>query len=698
MIKEEGREYFMIKIKGGNDVCGLFANFKRIINNYFSIRSNTSIIIVYNFITIILVFIFYPIVPTLLNYPPNNEEVSAALGTSNVLQYILLGIYICLVGTVFLIRAQGKLKNWEHLDKSNDADKERIRSIRRRTMNLPIYVFILQIAIVNLPVFIIGIIVTTLNDTPKMVVIKVLMMTISLFSLAAVSTYIFSRRIYKNILIKTYFGEPPEGRRLGLKKNIYMQILPMLVVAILFTSLIGYSRVISEKGNLMYNIYKEMLEGEINETDNIKGVDDAFGILKNVKFDDNEPLYFVKEPNGNITTSDGSILGGYYLYYISKPYNGDRMFDLNADTQGIVKTVYTDTGRWTLGLIFEVASDKTIMFFIVGFIALLLLNIIVLYYVVSSISNDISLVTEGLTDIASGELVDLDKKLPVTSNDEIGDLVIAFNKIQLREKEHIEEMEEQQEIITEQERLASLGQLIGGIAHNMRTPIMSIAGAIEGLRDLVAEYEESIGDKNVTEADHREIAREMTEWLDKMDPYCAYMSDILTAVKEQTVRHDEAEILEFSIYELTKRVELLMINELKRNCCVLKTDYRVDMSIKITGDISVLVQVINNLITNAIQAYDETGQEIEFAIKRDDNKIIFAVKDNGVGIPKEVQNRLFKEMVTTKGKKGTGLGLYISYSNIKARFKGNMWFESEEGKGTTFYISIPVSMSDFAHD
>ena len=58
---------------------------------------------------------------------------------------------------------------------------------------------------------------------------------------------------------------------------------------------------------------------------------------------------------------------------------------------------------------------------------------------------------------------------------------------------------------------------------------------------------------------------------------------------------------------------------------------------------------------------------------------------------KEVQSKLFKEMITTKGKNGTGLGLFMSYSNIKAHFNGNITFESEKGKGTIFSIIVPIS-------
>ena len=73
-----------------------------------------------------------------------------------------------------------------------------------------------------------------------------------------------------------------------------------------------------------------------------------------------------------------------------------------------------------------------------------------------------------------------------------------------------------------------------------------------------------------------------------------------------------------------------------------------------------------------------------------DNNLVISVRDYGSGIPKDVQERLFREMVTTKGKNGTGLGLFMSYSNIRAHFNGNMRFESEVGKGTRFDVILPV--------
>ena len=260
--------------------------------------------------------------------------------------------------------------------------------------------------------------------------------------------------------------------------------------------------------------------------------------------------------------------------------------------------------------------------------------------------------------------------------------------------QHIEDMEkikDTQETLMEAERLSSLGQLIGGIAHNLKTPIMSIAGAAEGLTDLVKEYDSSIDDPEVNSQDHHDIAKDMSEWIGKIKEYTEYMSDIITAVKGQAVTLSETENISFDIDELVKRVDILMKHELKNALIYMNVQMKAPKSTKIHGDINSLVQVINNMISNAIQAYNgKTEQNIDLILEKSGSNLIISVKDYGCGLPQKVQDKLFKEMITTKGKNGTGLGLYMSYSTIKAHFNGNITFESVEGKGTTFNIILPL--------
>ena len=280
---------------------------------------------------------------------------------------------------------------------------------------------------------------------------------------------------------------------------------------------------------------------------------------------------------------------------------------------------------------------------------------------------------------------------PINSEDNsLGTLVLLKDITQ--HKEDMETIRNNQDILMERERLASLGQLIGGIAHNLKTPIMSIAGATEALEELIAEYDESIDDPLVNSQDHHEIAKDMQSWIPKIRTHIEYMSDIITTVNGQAVALSQDEEESFTIGELVKRVNILMKHELKNAYLYLNVLMKTDEGLTLKGDVNNLVQVVNNMITNAIQAYNgERNKNIELEVNKKGNAVIFSVRDYAGGLPKEVQDKLFKEMVTTKGKNGTGLGLYMSYSNIKARFGGDITFEVDEGKGTTFNIIIPIN-------
>lgn len=269
-------------------------------------------------------------------------------------------------------------------------------------------------------------------------------------------------------------------------------------------------------------------------------------------------------------------------------------------------------------------------------------------------------------------------------------ILILFKDI-TQHKQDIQTIQNNQDMLMEKERLASLGQLIGGISHNLKTPIMSISGAAEGLTDLINEYDASIGDPEVTNDDHHAIANDMREWITKIHSYTAYMSDIITAVKGQAVNLSENENNAFTVDELFKRVNILMKHEISNASLTLAIDVQVPSATTLVGDINSLVQVINNLITNAIQSYNgRKGEEIKVLAQKLDNNLIISVIDHGCGMTKEVQDKLFNTMITTKGKNGTGLGMFMSYSTIKGHFNGDITFETEVNKGTTFNVILPL--------
>ena len=132
-----------------------------------------------------------------------------------------------------------------------------------------------------------------------------------------------------------------------------------------------------------------------------------------------------------------------------------------------------------------------------------------------------------------------------------------------------------------------------------------------------------------------------------------------------------------------------MKHELKNSLVTLNTSINLDKNTSVNGNINSLVQVINNIISNAKQA-----DKINFTLSQRNNNLVISIQDVAGGLPDKVEEKLFKEMVTTKGKNGTGLGLFMSYSNIKAHFNGNMRYETKKGEGTTFYIEIPLAVSN----
>ena len=246
-------------------------------------------------------------------------------------------------------------------------------------------------------------------------------------------------------------------------------------------------------------------------------------------------------------------------------------------------------------------------------------------------------------------------------------------------------------MLIEKERLASLGQMISGVTHNLKTPIFSIAGATEGMTDLINEYKTSIDDPNVTIEDHKEIAKDMETWNNKIKDYTSYMSDIITAIKGQATSFTENSYETFSIDELIKRVNILMKHELQQALVTLNITYNLTREINLHGNINSLIQILNNLISNAIQSYNgKPNQTVELTLENTENRLFITIQDFGMGIPENLKDKLFKEIITSKGKNGTGLGLFISYSNLKTQFNGDLKFKSQAGKGTTFEIILPI--------
>ena len=277
--------------------------------------------------------------------------------------------------------------------------------------------------------------------------------------------------------------------------------------------------------------------------------------------------------------------------------------------------------------------------------------------------------------------------------------VIMFKDV-TQLKRSMQQLQESQRRMMEQERLAFLGQMIGGLAHNLKTPIMSISGCINAAEVLVEEIRDSLDDPEVTAEDYNEICDELNDWCAKVKESTAYMSDIITAIKGQAANvasyYDGGS---FTVDELIKRITLLMRHELVSGGCQLKMEYEQAKDCVVQGDINNLVQVMNNLISNAIFAEKQTGGGIvTVSAEREKGELILSVKDTGPGVDPRVKAKIFKEMVTNKGNMGTGLGLYISNAVVRGKFGGEVWLKDNPGGGSIFGVTIPLNQNEMSKE
>lgn len=657
-------------------------------NKKFSISAK--IAFSFSLITVLVGIVFYFLLPTLLNYPPNTINTSFDKEVSKlyyIYQYFIAISGIIILFIIYFKFSLKKIDNWQ-----KDKKGANILDIRHICFTYPYKMFI---AIEILPVIIVIITLACTGSHPLILLFKIGILVYSFATLVSSIFLLISKNIFYPILKETseYLKEEKFLKKDSLQRKLIFQIFPGILVTILLIALLGYSRLITEKGELLNVYYRSELEN-LNISDN----DDLLEQIENQignQFLSKNDYIFIETPNQRILTSNQNKPSDFFIKYmhILSPTHNNRVYEAyTIDEQGIIKQIIYNGQTYTIGIHYEVVSSSLLLSLLFAAILLFIFNLIMIFYITKSINSDLEKLTNGMKNILNEQDIMDFKKLPLTSNDIMGELVQSFNGIQEYTKKNIEQIHNNQDILMERERLAGLGQLIGGIAHNLKTPIMSIAGATQGLENLIHEYDESIDDPLVNSQDHHEIAKDMQSWIPKIRAHLEYMSDIITTVKGQAVASlssDDAEI--FTISELIKRVNILMKHELKNAYIYLNVLMKTDENQSIHGNVNILVQVVNNIISNAIQAYNgKHDQNIELKVFTEENNVVFSITDFAGGLPKEVQERLFKEMVTTKGKNGTGLGLYMSYSNIKAHFGGDITYDTQEGKGTTFNIIIPL--------
>ena len=668
---------------------------KKLKQKFYNLKISTRLILYFLIIFSLFSVLLYNIIPVILNYPPGaiNSAFDKEVSTLYYgYQFLIVVLSIAIFFTSYLKISLRKVDHWW---KTRNEDLEEIAIVRKKALTFP---YSLYISMEIFPTIIVLLTLMLTGSHPSILLFKIGTIIFSFSTFIASFFLIFTNQTLYPLLVETSkFCDTDINSKdaKSLRTKLIFQLFPTSLVIALILSLAGYYRLTVEKGSLLNNYYMSSLKSELNTIAQNPSIDNINKILSPY-YSENSTFCFIENPDGTIETSNGTTLGHFFIKYmhdLAEQHNNTVYETYTIDSQAVIQKITYQGESYTVGIYYEIASFGSFLLLFGLALILFLFALFTIWYVASSLVLNIKSISEGLRNIADND-ISSNMKLPVTSDDELGEVEKEVNLVQHLNTQYITQIQDSQNMLMEKERLASLGQLIGGISHNLKTPIMSISGAAEGLTDLINEYDASIGDSEVTAEDHHAIANDMKEWIEKIHSYTAYMSDIITAVKGQAVNLSENENDEFSIKELLNRVNILMKHEIKNASLTLNTKIEVPSSVTLHGDINSLVQVINNLVTNAIQSYNgQKNNTIELAAKGGNNNIIISVADRGCGMSPEIQEKLFKTMITTKGKNGTGLGMFMSYSTIKGQFNGDITFTSEVGKGTTFNIIIPLPKS-----
>jgi len=319
--------------------------------------------------------------------------------------------------------------------------------------------------------------------------------------------------------------------------------------------------------------------------------------------------------------------------------------------------------RLSVAQLYEKA--KTSAFIVLGLVLVFVIIGSVLGTIVSRrMVKPLTAVTRGLEAVGRGEMTDF-APIPIKDRDEIGRLSVTYNQImvELAEKKMLEEE------MAMSEKLVALGRITAGVAHEVNNPLAGLLNCIDTLRkhpgekELIDRYLPVIeqGLHRIKDIVHNLLAGLKTDEGDEMGSI-DHIDKLQDLIRAEIGDKDIA-----IIWENNAGKELLIPGKLE--------------------------QIVFNLLKNAIEVLPDGGT-VTCKMYLSGAYLNIEVSDDGPGVPANIRNQLFDPFFTTKPN-GTGLGLWVVY-RLTQNLEGIIEVESEQGKGTTFHISVPVKTTKAA--
>ncbi len=308
-----------------------------------------------------------------------------------------------------------------------------------------------------------------------------------------------------------------------------------------------------------------------------------------------------------------------------------------------------------------------ISYFMLAFVninlLLLVFAVVMALFISNHVTQPLQLIRDSISKLQLGKTV---HKIEWTRNDEIGQMVKEYNRM-------IDELAVSAELLARSERESAWREMAKQVAHEIKNPLTPMRLSVQHLEKAWKEQVPDWDDRLMR------FTKTMVEQIDSLSLIAGEFSDFakMPAGKNGPInlRHFVPEVLDLYADLEKVDVELRMPGG--------------EEPLLVFADRNQLLRVINNLVRNSIQAYPKgTIARIQIIIETDERVITCHVKDFGCGIPNELKSNIFNPYFTTKTG-GMGLGLSM-VKNIIENNKGQVFFRSEEGKGTTFSFFLPA--------
>ncbi|KJR43291.1 signal transduction histidine kinase [Candidatus Magnetoovum chiemensis] len=254
----------------------------------------------------------------------------------------------------------------------------------------------------------------------------------------------------------------------------------------------------------------------------------------------------------------------------------------------------------------------------------------------------------------------------------------------------ITDLKTAQEKLILSEKMASLGSLVAGVAHEINTPVGIGISSVTHLKENTAQIKKAFENDNISVDEFSDYLNSNVELCELTYLNLGKAAELVKSFKQVAVDQSLEEMRQFNVKEYIEEVLLSLKSKLKEANPLITINCPADLSIKsFAGSFS---QIITNFVMNSLtHGLNKANGEISFDAAVNGSELIFTYSDNGRGIDKKNLYKIFDPFFTTKRESGnTGLGLHIVYKIVTERLKGKIECKSDLGKGAEFRISIPI--------